>query len=170
MSLAWACSLGLCVVFGWELSAGCGTDCIIEALVWAGPMVAVLLFGGAIGITARDVGRVLIIMLAWLLFSVTLRGRVEAYCMLLRRGEELHAQRVRALRGDTVSIHWRPGASFRLRVDRGMVFWPLAEWGLGSAGLVHASSMALREGENGFRETVRYVEHLYGDWYFCSLT
>jgi hypothetical protein len=170
LALAWLLAVALRLTFGFEVVSvlGCTTILVDAGLCIAPPFVWFFL------VVERRVRWVhhAMLLAAVLVLAVAVRNVHEwqARSFLWRREATLLEQ-IDSLRDPTRVLPSSP-LSRPLRVEREpfRVYWPCADHGLGSAGLVWDPAATLVLDANAFGESVIRVTHLSGPWFLCGFT
>lgn len=167
---AWMAAVAARITFGFEFSSVLGRAAnLVDAALCAAPLLRWLYL--LIGRRLRWAHHALGVATA-LVVVVAVRNvhDWQARSFLWRREASL-LQQVEVLR-DPANPDPPSPLALPLRVDRVpfRVYWPYANWGLGSAGLVWDPTATLNRDSPAFGETVVSTQHLSGPWFFCGFT
>jgi len=170
IAAAWMLAVAARITFGFELTAALGcAGYLLDAALCSAPLLRwlYLLIERRLRLAhhALSVAGVLLLVVA-----VRNVHEWQARSFLWRREASL-LQQVDLLR-DPANPAPASLLAFPVRVDRlpFRVYWPYANWGLGSAGLVWDPAATVARDSRAFGESLVTTRHLSGPWFFCGFT
>lgn len=170
IAAAWMVAVATRVTFGFEFSSAWGcAGYLVDAALCSAPLLRwlYLLIGRRLRFVHNALGVASVLVLVVAVRNV---HEWQARSFLWRR-EALLLRQVDLLRDPANPAPASPLA-FPVRVDRQpfRVYWPYADGGLGSAGLVWDPTATLVPDSRAFGESVVTTRHLWGPWFFCGFT